>query len=210
MTMVPSAWRRVVTTLLGRVAVRLEAAGRDGLWFDLQHRGVVSVGRGTYGTPRVYDLRGVFSQHIRIGNYCSIAPGVVMMLGGEHRTDIVSTFPFSNYLPGPVPHQELQPFTRGDIVIGHDVWIGEGAFIRSGVTIGSGAVIGARAVVTRDVEPYTIAAGNPCRALRRRFTDEQIAALLASAWWEWPEDKVRAHLPLLSGPDVDRFLEAVQ
>lgn len=205
-----SALRHRVADLCGGLHDRLAVWGRDREWRQLQRDGVVTVGVGTYGTPRVYDLRGVYRQSISIGNYCSIAPGVVMMLGGEHRTDLVSTFPFSNFLPAPVPHQDLQPFTRGDIRIGHDVWIGEGAFIRSGVSIGSGAVVGARAVVTRDVGPYTIVAGNPARPIRKRFSDAQIAALLAVEWWCWPVEKVRAHLSLISAPDIDAFLDAVR
>ena len=54
------------------------------------------------------------------------------------------------------------------ITIGSYVWIAAGAFIGPGVTIGDGAVVGARAVVTRDVEPWTVVAGNPARMIKRR------------------------------------------
>lgn len=52
------------------------------------------------------------------------------------------------------------------IVIGSDVWVGGGSIICPGVTIGDGCVIGAGSVVTRDVPPYSFAAGNPCRVIR--------------------------------------------
>ena len=73
--------------------------------------------------------------------------------------------------------------------------------------IGDGAVIGARAVVTKDVRPYAIVGGVPAREIRRRFNDEQIEALIALAWWEWPEEKLRAHVDCLCSPDVDRLLK---
>lgn len=55
---------------------------------------------------------------------------------------------------------------RGAVIIEADVWIGEGAAILPGVRIGRGAVIGANAVVTRDIPPYTTAAGSPARVLK--------------------------------------------
>ena len=60
------------------------------------------------------------------------------------------------------------PLLRKRITIGHGVWIAAGAFIGPGVTIGDGAVVGARAVVMRDVEPWTVVAGNPARVIKRR------------------------------------------
>lgn len=70
------------------------------------------------------------------------------------------------------------------ICIGSDVWIGFGAVLLTGITIGRGAVIAAGAVVIDDVEPYAIVAGNPARAVGRRFDDTKIAQheeLLAAA-----------------------------
>ncbi len=54
-----------------------------------------------------------------------------------------------------------------DIRIGSDVWIGGGVIICPGVRIGEGSVIGAGSVVTRDIPDGVVAAGNPCRVLRR-------------------------------------------
>lgn len=56
----------------------------------------------------------------------------------------------------------------GDVIIGDRVWIAYRAIILPGVTIGEGAVVGAGSVVTKDVEPYTIVAGNPARFIRKR------------------------------------------
>ena len=136
---------------------------------------------------------------LTIGRYGSIADGVEILLGGNHRTDWVTTYPFPA-LPGLWPEAAGiagSHTTRGDVVIGHDVWLGSQAMILSGVTIGTGAVVAARAVVTRDVPPYAIAGGNPARVLRMRFEEAEIASLLASRWWELPREDVLQLMPIL-------------
>ncbi|HEX5127349.1 MAG TPA: CatB-related O-acetyltransferase, partial [Rhodocyclaceae bacterium] len=123
-----------------------------------------SIGRGTYGDDLLVRNWNEGTT-LRIGNYCSIAAGVKIYLGGEHRTDWVTTYPFSALWPE-AAHIEGHPRSKGDVTIGNDVWIGTEAMILSGVTIGDGAVIGARAVVSRDVPPYAIVAGNPASVVR--------------------------------------------
>lgn len=59
----------------------------------------------------------------------------------------------------------------GEVVIGNRVWIGYRAIILPGITIGDGAVVGAGAVVTRNVEAYSIVAGNPARVIGQRNRD---------------------------------------
>ena len=61
-----------------------------------------------------------------------------------------------------------QPYTRESIKIGNDVWIGACAIVLKGITIGDGAIVAAGSVVTKDVEPYTIVAGNPAKMIKRR------------------------------------------
>jgi maltose O-acetyltransferase len=58
------------------------------------------------------------------------------------------------------------PESARPITLGAKVWLGGGAIVLPGVTIGEGSTIGAGSVVTRDVPPYVVAAGNPCRVLR--------------------------------------------
>lgn len=53
------------------------------------------------------------------------------------------------------------------------------------ISIGTGAVVAGKAVVTKDIPPYAIAAGNPARVVKMRFSDEIIADLLSSKWWEY-------------------------
>jgi acetyltransferase-like isoleucine patch superfamily enzyme len=165
------------------------------------------IGRCSYGGLNVIDYGG--GTRVRVGAYCSIAAGVQVVLGGEHRTDWVTTFPFSEIDPH-FAHIKGHPRTKGDINIGNDVWIGRDAFILSGVTIGDGAVVAARALVSRDVPPYGIVAGNPATLLRYRFPSDVIERLTKAAWWTWPTERVEAAVPSLLSTDVLAFLDAVE
>lgn len=158
------------------------------------------IGVGTYGSPRVLTW-GVHGA-LRIGRYCSIAEGVTILLGGEHRLDWVTTFPLHNYFVGSgcIAGQQR---TKGDVQIGNDVWIGRDAMVLSGARIGDGAVVGARSVVRGRVRPYEIVAGNPARFVGFRFSAERVAALLALRWWEWPEERIRQAMPLLLSCNVE-------
>ena len=93
------------------------------------------------------------------------------------------------------------------MTVGNDVWLASGCTILSGVTVGDGAVVAARAVVSRDVAPYSIVAGNPAQHIRFRFGPETCSALLAAAWWDWPEAEVRQIVHLLCTDDMAGFLE---
>jgi acetyltransferase-like isoleucine patch superfamily enzyme len=145
-----------------------------------------------------------FEGTITIGDYCSLADSVLIIAGGEHRMDRVSTYPFDVKLGVGT----LTSFSRGNVVIGSDVWIGTRAIILPGVTIGHGAIIGAGAVVTRDVPPYARAFGVPAKVKSYRFDDYTIDRLIKSAWWDWPEEKVIAMVPLMV--DIPAFLKAAE
>ena len=164
-------------------------------------------GVGTYGLPVVHDWHE--GATLRIGSYTSIADDVHIFLGGHHRTDWVSCYPFPVFIE---EAKSIQNFggTRGDVTIGNDVWLASGCTILSGVTVGDGAVVAARAVVSRDVAPYSIVAGNPARHIRYRFDQETCRALLAAAWWDWPEAEVRHIVHLLCSDDLAQFLAYVE
>ena len=128
-----------------------------------------------------------------VGKYCSIARGFKVLLGGNHRGDWVSTFPFPAMFPGS-PDIPGHRATKGNVVIGNDVWIGNCVTILSGVTIGDGAIIGAGSVVVKDIPPYSISAGNPCIVRKYRFTPDQIRLLCEIKWWDWPDEKIREEI----------------
>lgn len=161
------------------------------------------IGEGSYGKPEVVFWDA--GAQLEIGRYCSIAPGVTILLGGEHHHDWVTTYPFSLLfeeaaaLPG-------YPYTRGDVSIGNDVWIGQDALVLSGVTIGDGAVVAARSVVAKDVAPYSLVGGVPSRHIRYRVPEASISALLQIAWWNWPWAKIKEALPLLYSSEVEAFI----
>jgi len=162
------------------------------------------IGRFSYGSPKIHFANS--GSKLQVGQFCSIADNVKIFLGGEHRTDWVTTYPFPQMLPA-ASHISGHPATKGDVIIGNDVWIGHGAIILSGVRIGDGAVIGAQAVLSRDVPAYAIIGGNPARVLRPRFEPMQINALLAIAWWDWSMDRIEAELPYLLSGDIDAFIK---
>lgn len=163
------------------------------------------VGDYTYGVPRVRWWGE--PARLRIGKFCSIADDVRIFLGGNHRVDWVSTYPFTAFADRWPKAQDIQghPTTGGDVTIGNDVWIASTVLILSGVTIGDGAAIGSGAVVTRDVEPYSIVVGNPAREIAKRFDDDTIQFLLELRWWDWPEEKIRRHVDILCSTDIVRL-----
>jgi chloramphenicol O-acetyltransferase type B len=167
--------------------------------------GRVTIGRHTHGSFVVNAGRGDRGR-VHIGAYCSIAKGVEFTVGGNHRADWVSIYPFRVMWGLPDAWVDGHPRPEQDIFVGSDVWIGADALILPGVRIGDGALVAARAVVANEVRPYAIVGGVPAREIRRRFSDEQIDALLALRWWDWDEERVRAHVDLLCAPDVDALL----
>jgi len=164
------------------------------------------IGDYTYGMPKI--LSWGEGSRLKIGRFCSISAQVIVFLGGNHRIDWVTTYPFMEF-EGEWPEAKDiagHPATKGDVVIGNDVWIGWGTTIMSGVTIGDGAAIGARAVVTQDVEPYSIVGGNPAHLIRKRFDDETIRMLLEIRWWDWPLDRINDNLKILMSNNVSGML----
>ena len=165
---------------------------------------VLKIGEYTYGKPKVHCITDRF--HVEIGKFCSIAPGVNILLDMDHRIDWISTYPFSNLLEG-FPDVEGHPTGKGNIIIGNDVWIGMNVIILSGVTIGNGAVIGTSSVVTQNVNDYEIVAGNPARFIKPRFSIKQILALNKIQWWNWPLNKIKQNVHLLQSNSVNEFIK---
>ncbi len=173
--------------------------------------GEVSVGMLTYVGP------GNSLREVSIGRYCAIAPKV-MIAPVEHPTDWLSIHPFQydgtrqfdtypSYLALSTRRTGHGAVKR--TVIGNDVWIGDGALVKEGVTIGDGAVIGARSVVTRDVPPYTIAAGVPSRLVRLRFDQNLTRRLLTLRWWDLDLTPLSQELPFENPRQAIQQLEAL-
>lgn len=162
------------------------------------------MGRHSYHRPVVHLYPGD-TAGVRIGNFTSVADDVELMPGGNHRVDWVSTFALSvRLLGGDLPPGI--PISKGDIVIGNDVWLGRGVRVLSGVSIGDGAVVAAYSVVTKDVPPYAIAAGAPAAIRGTRFPDEIVQALLRIRWWDWPDEKIAEVVDLLESGRVEEFV----
>ena len=170
----------------------------------------VTVGRFTYGHERMKVRQWGEGAGLTIGSFCSIAIGLTVILGGNHRVDWATTFPFGHIFQNELGGAEIEghPQTAGDVIIGDDVWIGQNVTILSGVTISSGAVVAANSTVIKDIGPYEIWGGNPARRLRDRFAPEVAKALLDLRWWDLPVETIREIAPLLSQtPDLGGIAE---
>ena len=131
----------------------------------------IKVGNYSYGMINFHDHFD--GSELIIGSFCSIAAGNYFSIGGEHYYNRISTFPFQAIFEG-----QHASFSKGNIIIGDDVWIGVNCTFLSGVKVGTGAVIGAGSVVVKDIPPYSIAAGNPCKVIKYRFENDVIDKLL--------------------------------
>jgi len=160
-------------------------------------------GRHTYGKLSIRAWTPEYKDSvIRVGNFCSLADRIEVLLDGNHSYKGFSTYPFNESLGW-----GAQPNTWGKSipVIGSDVWIGTDVMILSGVTIGHGALIAAKTVVTKDVPPYAIVAGNPGRIKKYRFEPQIIEELLSYPWWNLPDALIRSEIiPLESVEEVAR------
>ena len=141
---------------------------------------------------------------LEIGSFCTIAGNLQVFLGGNHRTDWFTTFPFGHVYQDVFNQFDGKghPSTKGDVLIGNDVWVGQNVTIMSGVTIGDGAVIACNSHVVKDVESYTIVGGNPAREIRKRFSEEIIEILQKLKWWEWEDEKINHVTPILCSSNL--------
>lgn len=183
-----------------------EALKAHGLWADAELAGKIA-GSLVFERPvrifpnvilincrigaYTYLVRNSTLANVTIGRYCSIAEEALIGLG-RHPTDWVSSSPFayenvfSPYFPDYAPRLNF-PKEAPATVIEDDVWIGARVTVAASrpITIGRGSIVAAGSVVTKDVEPYTIVAGNPAKILRARFPEHIVDRFQASNWWEY-------------------------
>jgi len=177
-----------------------------------EHNHKTKVGEFTYGAQNIEIYSWNEGTQCNIGKYCSISGHILIYLGGNHRTDWVSTYPFGHI------HQDVfpsfdgygHPATKGDVNIGNDVWIGTHSTIMSGVTIGDGAVIANNSVVTKDVPPYTIVGGNPAKIIKQRFDQDVVDKLLEYKWWDMDPYIVNHISPLLCSGNFEELFTILE
>lgn len=145
------------------------------------------VGTGTYiGLNSKLD-------NCNIGNFCSISSNVEI-ISGRHPLDYISSHPsfYSNMKQSGFTfvnenfyeeYRFIDKQNKKFVTIGNDVLIGYGVKILDGIKISDGAIIGAGSLVTKDVDPYSVVAGNPAREIKKRFQQDQINFLLNFKWW---------------------------
>ena len=166
-------------------------------------------GKYSYGTPEIrYQTDNA---KLIIGNFCSIGPNVKVYLGGNHRKDWITTYPFGHINQGVFYafNGYGHPSTKGDVVVGNDVWICENVTIMSGIKIGDGAIIANNSHVVKDVEPYSIVGGNPAKLIQYRFPEETRKKLLDIQWWNWNEEKINKILPYLCSDNIEEFFNFI-
>lgn len=156
-------------------------------------------------------MLGNENANLCIGSFCSIAINLTVYLGGDHRTDLITTYPF-----GLINQNVFNTFdgkgttnsdtTKGDVVIGNDVWIGADVTIMSGVKIGDGCIIAKNSHVVKSMPPYSIYGGNPAKFIRYKFTEDIIKKLLKIKWWDFDDKLLNANLPLLMDNDINKFI----
>lgn len=189
-----------IYTLLKRAKVELDQE-------ELMKAGKLTIGVGSYAPPLVKYFDTESPSVVHIGKYCSISMNVKIMMGADHNIDFVTTFPFW------IRHKALfstpsdVKTSKGNVIIGNDVWIGRDVLIRNGVYIGDGAVIGACSLVTQDVKPYEVVGGVPAKHIKFRFSEEQISALLDISWWNWPLEKIVENQSEILNNNINLFIQ---
>jgi virginiamycin A acetyltransferase len=154
----------------------------------------VFIGKHTYGMLDVRSFCDDTFEKLQIGNYVSIANDVVFVLGGQHQTKTLTTFPLKAYFTR--VNNNMDSFSKGPIIVEDEVWIGVGALILSGVKIGKGAIVAARSVVTTDIPAYAVVAGNPAKIIKYRFSEDIIAKIFDIKLTDISELSIQANYDL--------------
>ncbi|HEX2893691.1 MAG TPA: CatB-related O-acetyltransferase [Marmoricola sp.] len=181
-----------------RVWRRISRGERLERFEGLKAAGRLKYGVASYGVPTIIDHPHE-NCSLCVGNYTSISPDSTIVLGGEHPTDRLTTFPLRIILNIPGAWHDGFPAESRDTIIGSDVWVGARATILSGARIGNGAVVAAGSLVAQDVPSYAVVGGVPARVIRFRFNADVISQLEELAWWDWPEHTIREAAEVLSG-----------
>lgn len=155
----------------------------------------IYIGKGTIINGEKKFVASPYSKII-IGKYCAIAKGCkIITLNHDYNFPCVQGSFYKKYFnkshPGEINKPPTKERTKGDVYIGNDVWIAEDVFISSGVTIGDGCCIGAKSVITKDLPPYSICVGVPCKPVKQRYNQDVVIFLQKLKWWNWSDDKIK-------------------
>lgn len=159
------------------------------------------VGDWSYGPLHI--ARSYSGSKLKIGKFCSFGQGITMAFWGKHQMGDVTTYPFAHLHGRGWPPVTCSPVDGEDIIIGNDVWIGHNAIVMQGAEICDGAVIGAHSIVGGYVDPYSVVVGNTAKEIKTRFSHEEIIMLMDIKWWDWPIEKIKEHLQVISSPDIN-------
>jgi acetyltransferase-like isoleucine patch superfamily enzyme len=198
-------WNKILNKLISIInKMKKKEALENNPFFskDYTHSNNIVFGDFTYGNPEI--LQWNEGTRLNVGKFCSIAGNVKIFLGGNHRADWLSTYPFnslSKFFPESVDIKG-HPISKGDVLIGSDVWLADSCVILSGVKIGHGAIVGANSVVSKDIEPYQIYAGNPAKLIRNRFDESDTSKLLEMKWWDWETQHIKSVTNLLCSDNI--------
>ena len=147
-------------------------------------------------------------RHSGIGYRCSIGAGMHNFSGVSINPDTIMA-KVSNYTDKELEILEIRRdridvkmMNSKPVIIENDVYLGDGIIVMPNVKIGNGSVIAANSVVTKDIEPYVIAGGIPCKPIRDRFPDKIKEQLIATKWWN-------AKLDVLKSLPVDNVFKFI-
>jgi len=125
----------------------------------------ITIGKNFYSNIHFSFIAGgtvEIGDNVFVGPYCTLATGIHSLIAGERRITVDEDGTAHDFEYG-------KP-----IRIGNDVWIASNVTVCGGVSIGSGSVIGAGSVVTKDIPEGVLAAGNPCRVIRKLTEEDSI------------------------------------
>lgn len=166
----------------------------------------MNVGEYTYGAENIKIFKWDNSTSLKIGKFCSIADNCKIYLGGNHRLDWFTTYPFGHIYNQVFPCNVIgHPASKGDVIIGNDVWIAANVTIMSGVKIGDGAVIANNSHIIKNVEPYSVYGGNPAKLIKYRFDQDTINFLLELKWWDKSNEEIKKIIPVLCSSSLDEL-----
>jgi acetyltransferase-like isoleucine patch superfamily enzyme len=127
------------------------------VWITAPGSARVRIGEGTFLNIGVMVAA---MELVEIGAHCMLANNC-FVTDADHRVDDFKQ---------PITWQGFT--TKGPTRIGDNTWLGANVVVTSGVTIGERCVIGANSVVTRDIAPFSVAAGTPAKVLRALTADD--------------------------------------